>query len=263
MKPIQVMRYRSAAITTPPSTGLAALIAQLGPVSWMRLNDNAGNNTVVNSAVNGPNGSFFNSILSVAPTPKNTSLASVPGLVAGDVDKAFNFSGNSMVISPAHSLSNATGWTLFFIAQQDTASPPDQSGAITIVQLSSYVAGCPELSMIQNNSEQSRFRVMRSGVSEVQMGDLPFYTYGTKLAVCLKKEAAGAAKLFVNGSKIGDSGSDPGFNYFADGVNRWCTGYFGSDTASQKYQLPGKADELTLFNRPLTDAECIQLTATA
>ena len=243
---------------------LADLIVSLGPASWLRLNDSGGTNTVLNSVSGASNGSLFNSTVSVAPTAKNTSLVSAGGLVTGDVDKSFDLAANSMVEVGGHSLSNSGGWTLFCVAQQISAAPASSSGAITIAQLSSYVQGCPELGMIQGAGGTSRLRVMRSGQSEVGMGTLPFWPYGTKLAICLKVEAAGAAKLFVNGAKIGDSGSAPGFSYpQALGINRWGTGHYGSNASSAKYQFPGKLDELTLFTRPLTDSECIGLTVAA
>ena len=243
---------------------LSALITSLSPLSWLRLNDNDTNNAVVNSAASGPNGSLFSSIVSAAPVAKNTSLVSSTGLVAGDIDKSFNFAANSMVTYPAHSLSNATGWTVFMLVQQTAAAPSSSGGAIALVQLSGYVQGCPELGMIQDGAGQSRFRVLVSGLAEVGFPNTPaFYPFGTKLAVCVKKEANGVVKLFVNGALHRTSGSSPSFNYTALGVNRWGTGHYGSDTSSAKYQLPGKADELTIFNRPLTDAECISLTATA
>ena len=243
---------------------LSDLITSLSPNSWLRLNDNAGTSTIQNSVSGASNGSLFNSIVSVAPTAKNTSLVSAVGLVAGDVDKCFDMASSSMVEVPGHNLSNSDGWTLFCVAQQLSAAPASSGGAITIAQLSSYVQGCPELGMIQGAGGTSRLRVMRSGQSEVGMGTLPFWPYGTKLAICLKVEAAGAAKLFVNGAKIGDSGSAPGFSYpQALGINRWGTGHYGSNASSAKYQFPGKLDELTLFTRPLTDSECVDLTAAA
>lgn len=242
------------------SSGLADLIASLDPVTWLRLNDDGASSVVADNSATPAAGTLYSVINNASPVTKNTDLVSAPGLVGGDGDKAFNFGGNSMVESPRRSLSNAVGWVVFCLLRPDEAPAPASNTVAGVWQLTGNGSSVPELDIVHMPGDNFRFRVMRSGSAEVALGTPPTWPYGTRLAVAVKKEASGMVKLFADGAKVGESASAPVFAYGLEPF-RWGSAMFGSSAPSSYYQFPGVLDELTVFDAPLSDAICQQLTA--
>lgn len=237
----------------------ASLMASLAPATWLRLNDNAASDVVTDSSASPSHGSLFSAVTPPTHSAVNTSTRSyTPGLVAGDADKCFDMGGNSIIKSPGKTLSNAIGWTAFAIIRPTSAPPPSAAWVACVFQLSSFAAGVPELDIIDVGSGKFRFRVMRSGSSEISMSATPTWSYGDTLAVALKKRAGGLVDLFVNGSLVASSTATPSFVY-SGGVQWWGSAYF--PTSSSFYQFPGYMDELALFTTPLSDAQCLSLTS--
>lgn len=239
----------------------AALMASLAPASWLRLNDNAANNTVIDSSSSHINGSLFEVLTTPTQNPVNTNTRASAGLLSGDSDGCFNFNGSSTVTVPNITLSNGTGWVAFCIMYPASAPATANNtiGAVLHLGGSGDSNGAPELDLADKKDGTFRFRVMRSGVVELAMTALPSWPWQTKLAVALKKEANGNIKLFVNGTLVATSTAAPSFTY-GSAVMRWGSARFNS---VPWYQFPGLMDELAIFTAPLSDATCQQLTALA
>lgn len=241
-----------------PFLGLMAILA---PISWLRLSDNAANNTVTDSSKSPSNGSLFEVLTTTTQTAVNTNTRANAGMLTGDSDGCFNFAATSMITVPNKTLSNTSGWTAFCLINP-TSAPPSLSnnvGAIFQFGNSGTLSNAPELDIYSNGNGTFRFRPMLSGVSEIPMSASPSWPWGTKLAVAFKKEANGNAKLFVSGALVATSTSAPGYSYGTD-VMRWGAAKFANPPW---YQFPGLMDELAIFNSPLSDANCLQLTALA
>lgn len=255
-------RDHHALLMAADGGSLAALIASLSPITWLRLNDNAASGVVTDSAASPANGTLYAITGNVAPTGKNTSVVSTAGLIAGDADKAFDFALTTMLESPNRALSNATGWTVFFIAKPTGPPAAGASNIGAIFQLSAAGFSCPEAEIAHVSTGIFRLRYMISGTSEITMSATPNWGYGTKLSVAVKKEAGGNLKAYVNGSLVATSTSAPSFSY-SSGAFRWGAARFGSGTPATYYPFPGILDELTVFGAPLSDAICADLTARA
>ena len=233
---------------------LVGLIASLSPAIWMKADDNAASNTVINSGSAG-NGQAYNAPNGVILSTKNTSLMSAAALTASSAN-SFYINGSGMVEYPNVSLSNATGWTVSGIIRVD--SVPSVASVAVVAQLTNTGTGCPELGVINVDGSTWRFRVMLSGTSEVTMTATPTYSYGAIVRFALRKRAGGVVDLFVNGSLVASSTAAPVYSY-STGVNRFGAGRYGSSTTY--YAIPGAIDETALFTSPLSDANCIALTS--
>lgn len=238
-----------------------ALMTALVPSSWLRLGDNAANNAVADSSIAPSNGLLYEVLTTTAQNAVNTSTRAHAGLLNNDTDGCFNFAGASLITVPKIALTNATGWTAFFVMYPSVAPISANNGIGTIFQFTNNGAGsgCPELDVLNKSDGTFRFRVMQSGVGEIAMSAAPSWAWATKLAVAFKKEANGNLKIFVNGALVATTTGNPGFTYGTD-VMRWGAAKFAS---VPWYQFPGLMDELAIFNAPLSDANCQQLTALA
>ena len=242
----------------PVASSFAALAASLAPITWLRCNDNAADNIVIDSSASMQNGTLLTAINNTTSVARNSADVSNVGLVAGDTDRAFLIAGESQIQSPHKTLADATGWTAFAIIQPDVAPASSNGYGGAIFQLTNGGNSCPEIDIIGSSGSSSyRLRLMRSGSSEIAMTATPTYSYGQKLALLVRKRAGGVADIYVNGVLVASSTSAVSWSY-GSRYNMWGSAYF---TGAYMYALTGTLDEPMLFDRPLTDAECEALTS--
>ncbi|MBB1061873.1 hypothetical protein [Marilutibacter spongiae] len=240
----------------------ATLLASLGPVTYLRCNDNAANSTVVDVSAAPANGALLSVVNGVATSAKNTDTVSAAGLLAGSSDKAFAIAGSAVVTSPAKTLTSATGWAGTCIVRPDAAPGAGNSNVSVIMQLVGDGAGCPELRLVHVTATTFRLAMYSSGVGQIASTGAVTWPYGSKLVIVLNKLPAGKLELWVNGVKIVESTGEPTLNYYAK-PSWWGAARFGA-ALTAFYQVIGSVDECALFkDGPLTSTEIEDLAAAA
>lgn len=260
---MSLLRHHQLLMSSSPSgpPTIPDLIALFNPIQWFRLGDNASSSVVINEVSGEDDGTLYSAINSVAAAEKNTNTVTTASIIPGVSDTAFDMGGNSRVAGPGLPFSNANGWTFFCVLVVDGPAVAGNSGVGTVARLTALNpnGGTPEIDVLDMGGSNYRFRVMRSGVSEVAMTSLPTYTYGDTLAIALRKVPAGVTELYVNGSKVAESTLVVNYN-----VNSLSTCDYGATVfggSNSRYALNGRMDEIAVFfEGGLSQSECEQLT---
>jgi gliding motility-associated-like protein len=173
----------------------------------------------------------------------------------GNINSAYSFGNNKKIEIPAANLkiSNYTYSTWVYIT-----SLPSNGSAYCVMTIGGSTVGDQALMLCNNYSgAQTGFTVTSyrqpsnpSGPDKVNTGVLPSINTWYNL-VQVRDVAANKLKLYVNGTKIGETTlSNP--NAIYDNVS---IGVIGARDLSNFQFLNGKIDDIRIYNRALSDAE--------
>ena len=210
--------------------------ASLGPVAWWRMDDNAANKTVIDSA--GTN---------TGTSVENTTAVHTNGVNGGAL--AFNGATDYIVSTYKSGISGSAARSVSFWIY-----PKSATGRQTIFSMGEFLTGrlwCPEFNGFAGGP--SNIYVSSYNADAYSTNALPLNGWSHVTVTYSGGAANSGCKIYYNGASQGVVGSGSALNTTDSVIG------IGRDNPGTRQPFNGFIDDVLFFNRALTQSEITQL----